>query len=184
MLCRQGLASLILWKPAIMRFWLSLETIVSATFLWRSHRFVPAVCKYTVHERCVARAAQNCIETYSKTGHAVPYGKMKHHWVRTQLRTAKDTEFLGGWQLSWKVRSVQAFCENAWWHALSLVSSDGQFLRDLLKQKKAFLGTYTLHATDSVHIAWNTCVSSAAAHCSRSFRSTTGQSLLKPLACT
>ena len=53
--------------------------------------FCPTVCKYTVHERCVARAAQNCIETYSKSGHAMPCARMKHHWVGTALFTVKGT---------------------------------------------------------------------------------------------
>lgn len=138
------------------------------------------MCKYTVHERCVARAAQNCIETYSKSGHAMPCVRMKHHWVRTQLLTVKGTV---NFQVAGNCLGKCDHCRH------SVKMHNGMHCRwcqttvslfeDFISEE-LLLGTYTLHATDRVRIAWNSCVSSAAAHCSRSIRPATGQCLLKP----
>uniref|UniRef100_A0A915JB21 Diacylglycerol kinase gamma n=1 Tax=Romanomermis culicivorax TaxID=13658 RepID=A0A915JB21_ROMCU len=77
-------------------------------------RFI--VCKYTVHERCVHRAPNNCINTYVKTMKGDP---MSHHWVESNrsekcAKCKRNVHALEGKRCRWCRYTLHSVCVTEW----------------------------------------------------------------------
>uniref|UniRef100_A0A915HJM3 Diacylglycerol kinase n=1 Tax=Romanomermis culicivorax TaxID=13658 RepID=A0A915HJM3_ROMCU len=116
-----------------------------------------AVCKYTVHERCVHKAPNNCISTYIKSKKVGQV--MMHHWVEGNfiqkcLLCRKSVRILEGKRCRWCQATLHSRCVAQWKPECDLGPASFHILPPtaicpiVLERQKASISTVTQKKMD------------------------------------